>query len=120
MTEPRLALQTEEESTFTTASTVTEPKHFTESSLLAEGSVEPEMEWDDFPESLQDIPEEDWDIEGAFLPPSVAVATCEAVAEPVEDVDPDGPADDRADFTGGPEADVTEEPSSSATLAPDV
>ncbi|ROT84305.1 hypothetical protein C7M84_022509 [Penaeus vannamei] len=95
---------------------------------------------------------EEWDIEDAFLPPSVAVATCEAVtddddpgpddpdvpdldaedsvgpsqdpdvedvdadadpADPapdtdVEDVDADGPiADVRADFTGGPDDDVT-------------
>ncbi|XP_047490339.1 uncharacterized protein LOC125039978 [Penaeus chinensis] len=69
MTEPRSTFQTEEESTFTTASAITEPKHFTESSLLSE-AVEPEMEWDDFSAYLPDIPEEDWDIEGAFLPTS--------------------------------------------------
>ncbi|ROT75476.1 Gag-Pol polyprotein [Penaeus vannamei] len=150
-TEHRFLLQAEEESAFTTASAVTELKHFTKS-LSLDGSVEPEMEWDDFSADLPDIPEEDWDIEGALLPPSVAVATCEAVtddddpgpddpdvpdldaedsvgpsqdpdvedvdtdadpADPaqdtdVEDVDADGPiADVRADFTGGPDDDVT-------------
>ncbi|ROT82635.1 hypothetical protein C7M84_024207 [Penaeus vannamei] len=45
-TEHRFLLQAEEESAFTTASAVTELKHFTKS-LSLDGSVE-EMEWDDF------------------------------------------------------------------------
>ncbi|ROT84300.1 hypothetical protein C7M84_022504 [Penaeus vannamei] len=151
LTEPRSPLQAGEESPFITASAVTEPKHFAESFLSPDGAIEPEMEWDDFSASLWGNSEE-WDIEDAFLPPSVAVATCEAVtddddpgpddpdvpdldaedsvgpsqdpdvedvdadadpADPapdtdVEDVDADGPiADVRADFTGGPDDDVT-------------
>ncbi|ROT68898.1 hypothetical protein C7M84_012960 [Penaeus vannamei] len=124
---PQVYSSSEEENPFTIASAATEPKHFTES-LSLDGAIEPELEWDDFSADLPDIPEEDWDIEGALLPPSVAVATCDAVAEPdnpdttrpddpdvpdldaedsvgpsqvpdVEDVDADGPTDVRADFT---------------------
>jgi len=80
-TDHRFTVQDEEENPFTIASAATEPKHCTES-LSMDGAVEPELEWDDFSADLPDIPEEDWDIEGALLPPSVAVATCDAVAEP--------------------------------------
>lgn len=79
MTELRFAFQAKKEPTFTTTSAITEPKHFTNSSFLLEGAVEFEMEWDNFPAYLHDIPEEDWKTEDAFLLPSIVVATCEAV-----------------------------------------
>lgn len=75
MTELRFAFQAKKEPTFTTTSAITEPKHFTNSSFLLEGAVEFEMEWDNFPAYLHDIPEEDWKIEDAFLLPSIVVAT---------------------------------------------
>ncbi|ROT78570.1 hypothetical protein C7M84_002717 [Penaeus vannamei] len=89
LTESRSPLQAGEESSFITASAVTEPKHFAESSLSPDGAIEPEMEWDDFSASLWGNSEE-WDIEDAFLPPSVAVATCEAVTDD-DDPGPDDP-----------------------------
>ncbi|ROT67616.1 hypothetical protein C7M84_014292 [Penaeus vannamei] len=103
-TDHRFTVQDEEENPFTIASAATEPKHFTES-LSLDGAIEPELEWDDFSADLPDIPEEDWDIEGALLPPSVAVATCDAVAEPdnpdtTRPDDPDVPDLDAEDSVG--------------------